>query len=268
MKTKFLIFLFLSSLLFAEKPHLLLLKVYKDQNITGWVMSEKLDGVRAFWDGKHLVSRGGKIIHAPQWFIEDYPPFAIDGELWSRRGGFDSISSIVRDKIPSQGWHQITHNIFEVPNAKGNLWQRLEKVKPYENRYIKIIKQIPIKDKQNLKKYLQEIEAKKGEGVVVRDPLVPYIAKRTSKALKVKTFYDTECTVVDYKAGKGKNKGAIGSLKCQLNNGTIFYIGSGFTHKERRSPPKIGSVVTFKYKEFTKNGKPRFPVFLRIKKQF
>jgi len=85
-------------LLFAAKPNLLLLKVYKDQNISGWVMSEKLDGVRAYWDGKHLISRGGKIIHAPKWFTKDYPPFAIDGELWSKRGDFENISSIVRDK--------------------------------------------------------------------------------------------------------------------------------------------------------------------------
>ena len=93
------IFSFLLPLfLWAGKPNLLLLKVYKDQNITGWVMSEKLDGIRAYWDGKNLISRGGKIIHAPKWFIKDYPPFEIDGELWTKRGDFENISSIVRDK--------------------------------------------------------------------------------------------------------------------------------------------------------------------------
>ena len=267
MKITLLFLLLFSSLLSTEKPHLLLLKVYKDQNITGWVMSEKLDGIRAFWDGKQLVSRGGKIINAPKWFIKDYPPFAIDGELWSKRGDFDNISSIVRDKIPSNQWHEITHNIFEVPNAKGNLWQRLQKVKPYENKYIKIIQQIKIKDKEHFKIFLKDVEKKKGEGIVFRDPLAPYIGKRTSTALKMKSFYDTECKVVAYKAGKGKYKGIIGSLKCQLKNGIVFNIGSGLSHKERQLPPKIGSIVTFKYKEFTKNGKPRFPIFLRVREE-
>jgi len=76
-----LLLLLLPILLFASKPNLLLLKVYTDQNVTGWVMSEKLDGIRAYWDGKRLLTRSGKVIHAPDWFLKDYPPFAIDGEL-------------------------------------------------------------------------------------------------------------------------------------------------------------------------------------------
>ena len=134
-----LLFLLLPLILLANKPNLLLLKVYKDQNISTWVMSEKLDGIRAYWDGKHLISRGGKIIYAPKWFTKNYPPFAIDGELWSKRGDFENISSIVRDKTPSKEWKKITHNIFEVPNVKGGLFQRLIKVKPYKSEIIKII---------------------------------------------------------------------------------------------------------------------------------
>jgi len=252
-------------ILLADKPNLLLLKVYKDQNITGWVMSEKLDGIRAYWNGKNLISRGGKIIHAPKWFTKDYPPFPIDGELWTKRGDFENISAIVRDKTPTNGWRGVTHNIFEVPNAKGNLWDRLSKVEPYESKIIKIIPQIKVKNKAHLKKFLKEIESKGGEGVVVRDPNSPYIAKRTSKALKVKSFYDTECKVTKHIQGHGKFKGMLGSLECKLENGTLFRIGSGFTNRQRKNPPPIGSSITFKYKEFTKYGKPRFPIFLRVR---
>lgn len=252
-------------LLFGAKPHLLLLNVYKDQNISGWVMSEKLDGIRAYWDGKHLISRGGKIIHAPKWFTKNYPPFEIDGELWSKRGDFNHISSIVRDKTPSKEWREITHNIFEVPNAKGGLFERLAKVKPYESRYIRVIKQIPIKSKKDMLVFLHKIEAKGGEGVVVRDANALYINKRTSKALKVKSFYDKECEVVKILKGKGKYSKIMGSIECKLPNGTFFKIGSGFSDKERKNPPKIGVIVTFKYKEITKYGKPRFPVFMRIR---
>ena len=137
-------------LILAEKPNLLLLKTYKDQNITGWVMSEKLDGIRAYWDGEKLLTRSGNIIHAPKWFTKDYPPFEIDGELWSRRGDFENISSIVRDKNPSDDWKRIKHYIFEVPNAKGGLFERLAKVKAYEGNIIKIIPQLEVKDKIHL----------------------------------------------------------------------------------------------------------------------
>ncbi len=264
---KYILFVFLLLLpLFASKPKLLLLKVYKDQNISGWVMSEKLDGIRAYWDGKHLLTRQGKLIHAPKWFLKDYPPFPIDGELWSKRGDFENISSIVRDKVPTQKWREIKHYIFEVPNAKGNLFERLKKVKPYEGEYIKIIPQIKIKDKKHLMEFLHQIETRGGEGVVVRDPTAPYISKRTSKALKVKSFLDTECEVVGYTNGKGKYKDMIGALKCRLKNGIIFKIGSGLSDKLRQNPPKIGTIITFKYKEITKKGKPRFPVFLRVRR--
>ena len=260
-----IIFLLLPFILFASKPNLLLLETYKDQNISGWVMSEKLDGIRAYWDGKNLISRGGKIINPPKWFIKNYPPFEVDGELWSKRGDFENISSIVRDKIPSENWKQISHYIFEVPNAKGGLFNRLDKVKPYENDHLKVLEQIFIKDKNDLKEFLKSIENKKGEGVVVRDPNKPYIDKRTSSALKVKSFHDTECKVIGYTKGKGKFENMMGSVICKLPNSIEFKIGSGFSKKERIYPPKIGTIITFKYKEFTKYGKPRFPVYLRVR---
>jgi len=261
---KFLL-LFIPFILFAGRPHLLLLKTYKDQNISGWVMSEKLDGVRAYWNGKELISRGGKVIHAPAYFIHDFPSFELDGELWTKRNDFDHIASIVRDKMPSKEWHQITYNIFEVPHAKGGLFERLKRVKPYESERLKIIAQKKTVSKEEMRHFLKEVESKGGEGIVVRDPEAPYIAKRTSKVLKVKSFLDTECKVLGYTVGKGKFSGMMGALKCRLPNGVNFKIGTGFSHEERKNPPEIGSMVTFKYKEMTKNGKPRFPVFLRVR---
>ena len=252
-------------LLWAQKPHLLLLKTYKDQNISGWVMSEKLDGIRAYWDGKHLISRGGKIIHAPAWFTKRYPPFAIDGELWTKRGDFAHIVSIVRDKTPSTEWHQIKHYIFDVPNVRGDLLARLERVKPYEGDVIRIIPQKRVKSRQELLRFLKEVEAKGGEGVVVRDPEAPYIPHRTAKALKVKSFKDAECEVVGYTKGKGRYEGEIGALRCRLDSHIVFSLGSGLSDKEHTNPPPIGSIVTFKYKEMTNSGKPRFPVFLRVR---
>lgn len=228
-------------------------------------MSEKLDGVRAYWDGKKLLTRGGHTIHAPAWFTKDYPPFAIDGELWTKREDFENIVSIVRDKKPSAQWKQIKHYIFEVPNASGGLLQRLAKAKPYEGESITILPQIAIKNRAHLEHFLKEIETKGGEGVVVRDPNAPYIASRTSKALKVKTFHDAECRVVGYTQGKGKYQGLVGAIVCRLENGLEFKIGSGLSDALRQSPPALGRLITFKYQNLTKYGKPRFPVFLRVR---
>jgi len=264
--------LLLSSTLWAERPKLLLLKNYKisssnDKNISNWLMSEKLDGIRAYWDGKQLLTRNGNIIHAPKYFTKNYPSFEVDGELWSKRGDFENIASIVLDKTPSKNWNQIKHYIFEVPNQSGGILKRLEIVKPFESNIFKIIPQIKIRDKKHLDTFLHEIESQKGEGVVIRDPKALYINKRTSKVLKVKTFHDMECRVMGYTKGKGKFEDVIGAIKCQLENEIEFKIGSGLSYHDRKYPPKIGTLITFKYKEFTKYGKPRFPVYLRVAKQ-
>lgn len=231
-------------------------------------MSEKLDGIRAYWNGKKLLSRSGREFNVPKWFTKSFPPFEIDGELWTKRGDFEHISSITSKKTPHNGWREITYNIFEVPNQKGGLKQRLKVLKEFlqanPSRYIKIIKQTTCKDKKHLKKFLKEIEGKGGEGVVLREPNAPYIAKRTSKALKLKSFQDDECQVIGYKKGKGKYKESFGSILCKYR-GDVVAIGSGFSQKDRQNPPKIGDTITFKYQGLTKNKKPRFPVFLRIR---
>ena len=264
-----LIFLACYGVLFAGKPDLLLLKEYHDQNVTGWLMSEKLDGVRAYWDGKKLISRGGTVINAPKWFTHNFPPFEVDGELWSKRGDFDTIVSTIKQQTPNDNWKALSYNIFEVPHAKGGLLQRLTVLQTYlsthETQYLRVIPQLTCKDTEHLKTFLQEIEQKGGEGVVVRNPQTPYIAKRDSNSLKVKNFHDAECEVIAHHKGEGKYQNLLGSLTCKAENGVTFDIGSGFSDDERTNPPSIGVKITYKYQEITKNGKPRFPVFVRVR---
>lgn len=241
------ILLLLPFLLLAQKPQLLLLKKYTNQNITGWVMSEKLDGIRAYWDGNKLLTRNGKEIHAPKWFTKAYPPFEIDGELWTKRKDFENISSIVRDQVPSEQWIEVKHYIFEVPNATGDLRERLAKVKPYEGKIIQIIPQIAIRDREHLADFHKNISSQGGEGVVVRDPSTPYINKRTNKALKLKKFNDAECEVIGYTKGKGLIRNLVGALKCRLESGIEFKVGSGLSNADRRNPPSIGTIDHYRY---------------------
>ncbi len=259
-----------SLLLAADKPDLFLLKTYDEtKSVVGWVMSEKLDGIRGFWDGKQLLTRGGKRVMAPDWFIENYPPFAIDGELWTKRADFEGISSIVRRKNPDERWRKITHQIFEVPNQQGGLLDRLAVLRDYlkmrVDSPIKIIKQYPINQRHQVKRFLQNIVRKGGEGVVVRNPNTAYQTGRLSSALKVKQYLDTECVIEEILPGKGKYTGKMGALLCKTKKGVLVKIGSGFKDIQRENPPPIGTTITFKYFGLTKKGKPKYPVFLRIR---
>lgn len=271
MKLLLLIFFLVSSLLYAKKPELFLLKNYKDDiNVTNWYMSEKLDGVRAYWNGKKLISRSGKVFNVPKFFIKDFPPFKLDGELWTKRGDFSNIVSIVNKKKPHHGWKVLTYNIFEVPSAKGTLTQRLQTIKNYlktnPNKYIRAIKQIKVKSNNHLKEFQIVIENKGGEGLVVRNSSLAYYTGRDKNSLKVKSFIDDECTIVGYSKGKGKYDGQIGSLSCRMKNNQVIKIGSGLSDNQRQFPPKIDDIITFKYYGLTAKGNPRFPIFMRVSK--
>ncbi|QFR48869.1 DNA ligase [Sulfurimonas lithotrophica] len=259
---KILLILLLCTYIWSDKPNLFLLNTYTDdKNISGWYMSEKLDGVRAYWDGEKLISRGGKVFNPPTFFIKNFPKHKLDGELWSKRNDFENISSIVKTKKSNEKWKELTYNIFEVPSARGSLLQRLSNVK--ETKYLKLIKQIKVKNKEHLKEFLSTIEKQGGEGVVVRDGSLPYYTGRDNNSLKVKSYQDAECKVVSFNNGNGKYKNKLGSLNCKLKSDKIIKIGSGFSDKQRKNPPKIGSIITFKYYGLTSKGNPKFPVFLR-----
>lgn len=268
---------------FAFSLELLRLSEFKDQNVSGWLASEKFDGVRAYWDGENLLSRQGKKLNAPLSFTKNFPKFALDGELYAKELKFEEIQASVMDKLPDEkAWGRLKFHIFDVPEASGGLLARLEvlakflKNEPNDN--LIIIKQIKMRDNAQFLKFAENIIANGGEGAVVREPNAPYERKRSKNALKFKKFKDAECEVISINKGGGKYANLAGSLTCKAlggkddkekagepKEGTIFKIGSGLSDKNRQDPPKIGSMITYKFQNLTTNGKPRFPIFLRIR---
>ena len=266
------------------KFELLKLSEYKGQNVGGWLVSEKLDGVRAYWDGRNLLSRNGKILAAPEGWSTHFPPFALDGELYTARGEFEKIQSTVMDKTPNvTAWSEIKFHVFDVPEASGGLLGRLSELEkfilknPQAGQNLKIIKQVKVKDNAEFEAFAEAVIANGGEGAVVREPNVPYERKRSKNALKYKKFKDAECEVTAINAGTGKYAGLMGSVTCkslgaagstqdkQIPHGVKFKVGSGFSDRNRANPPKIGSILTYKYQNLTAKGVPRFPVFLRVR---
>ncbi|MDG4812231.1 DNA ligase [Hydrogenovibrio sp. 3SP14C1] len=266
----FIGFNFFSSLAGAGPPKMLLLQTYQEnQAVIGWWMSEKLDGVRAKWNGKTLISRGGHEIQAPSWFVEDFPPFELDGELWTKRQDFENVVSIVRQQQPDDRWHAVSYQVFEVPNQAGNLMDRLAVLKDYlvehSLPHVKIIPQTRIRSEAHLKAEFERLTAMGAEGLVLRAPNRLHETGRSDQALKMKAYEDDECLVVGYKPGKGKITGLVGVLRCDWQGKMRLSIGSGLSLQERKHPPKIGQWITFKYYGLTGSGKPRFPVFMRIR---
>ena len=230
--------------------------------------SEKLDGIRAIWTGKRLVTRNGNPIHAPEWFVEPLPPYPLEGELWAGRGNFHLVQQTVLDTKPTDAaWRKIDYMLFDMPEAAGDYQKRYHNViyftRASKRDHIKYIEHTPIKSETELFGYLDSIDSAKGEGVMLRKITSRYQAGRSNDLLKLKKHQDAEARVVGYKVGRGKYHGLMGALLVQLDSGIKFYIGSGFSDIQRKDPPELGSVITFRYNGYTQNGVPKFARFVR-----
>lgn len=261
-------------LLAVTKPDLLLAQDYQDNiDVSQYWVSEKLDGVRAYWDGKQLISRGGNIIQAPAWFTADFPPRPLDGELWLARQQFAQILSTVSKQQPvSSEWQQLAYYIFELPQAEGTFTERIRMmqllVQQQNSPYLQVVPQFRVADRATLLATLTQLEQAGAEGLMLHHQDAHYKTGRSADLLKLKTYQDAEATVIGYRPGRGKYQGMVGALVVRTPDGLEFAIGSGLTDALRQTPPAIGSEITYRYNGYTSNGIPRFARFLRERQAF
>ncbi|WP_153147548.1 DNA ligase [Dechloromonas sp. H13] len=257
----------------AEPPAILLAEVYRNQvDVAKYLVSEKLDGVRAIWDGNTLRFRSGKEINAPRWFIEGLPRQALDGELWMGRGSFERLSGVVRREVPDDGeWRQVRYMIFELPGAAGTFSERAEAMRQIVRLakvpWLREIEQFPVVDRNSLQKRLKEVVKAGGEGLMLHRADALYETGRSDTLLKMKPWEDAEAVVIGHLPGKGKYEGVTGALRLRTADGREFAVGTGFTDAQRRNPPAPGTTVTYRYRDLTNSGLPRFASFLWVRQE-
>ena len=260
-----------NALLATEPIPLLLAETEQGQSdVSLFLVSEKLDGVRAYWDGKALRTRNGNAINAPDWFTEGFPGRALDGELWIGRGKFDALSGAVRRQAPDETeWRTIRYLVFELPNAAGTFRERNEQLKrevAHANvPWLQVVEQWEITSRKALDQKLAEILKLGGEGLMLHRADATYTTGRSDVLLKMKLWHDAEAEVIGHQPGKGKYDGMLGALKVRTADGVEFMLGTGFNEAERQNPPPIGATVTYRYREVTKRGVPRFASFYRVR---
>lgn len=253
-----------------EKPKLMLAKPFSATvNVADYWVSEKLDGVRARWDGQQLISRSGHILKAPSWFISAFPDRALDGELWGARGKYQKTVSIVSQHKPHNGWAQVKFMLFDLPEHTGTFSERviaMGKITIHLNTpYLQSITQFQVTSQSDLMRRLETVIQQKGEGLMLQHKSALYEAGRSHQLLKLKDFTDADAKVIGYRPGKGRLINKMGAIKVKTSEGSVFYIGSGFNYKEREKPPEIGSTISFRHQGKTDRGIPRFAVFLRVR---
>ncbi len=255
-------------------PALLLANIYQsDVELKNYWISEKLDGVRAYWNGKNLVSRQGNVFHAPAWFVTPLPEVALDGELWLRRGRFDELSGVVRRKLADDSsWRGVKFMIFDLPEHAGVFDERLKRLEKIvvdiDASHIRLVEQFKVASHELLIKKLDDLVVQGAEGLMLHLASSSYKSGRSDDLLKLKKHFDAEAVVIAHILGKGKYEGMLGSMLVETSDKIRFKIGTGFSDEERKNPPAIGSIITYKYFGLTKRGVPRFASFMRVRKSF
>lgn len=267
--------------------------------VPGWFLSEKLDGMRAFWDGgitrgipaalvpwaniekdfrllepvqaTGLWSRYGKVIRAPDFWLDKLPKQFLDGELYLGRGQFQSLVSITKRHDAGIAWMGVQYRAFDFPSlailADGEIkntnfkkkfkgcveWAKAHhsvsadlgdgfasRLKAIPHQWFHPHERLPFHPKEAMERvhqYFDELLDLGGEGVMLKKPSALYQPERSHDMLKYKPWHDAEATVRGYIWGEQTDKGSklaglMGALVLHTAAGE-FKI-SGFTDDERR----------------------------------
>ena len=260
----------------VKAPALLLAKVYHPGiALADYWVSEKYDGVRGFWDGEKLLTRGGERIAAPAWFTAGWPPVPMDGELWAGRGKFQEAVSTVRQQTPDDdAWRSIRFMVFDLPRHSGVFTERIPAIAAHvqalNQNWVQAVPQFKLPSHKALQSLLNQTVREGGEGLMLRRGASLYTGGRSDDLLKVKTHEDTEARVVGHVPGKGKHAGKVGALLVEMpaldgRPAQRFKLGAGLSDAERASPPPLNSIVTYRYRGFNDSGLPRFATLLRVR---
>ena len=255
----------------ADAPALLLAQVYRPGlPLQDYWVSEKYDGVRGFWDGRTLRTRGGETVQAPAWFTAGWPEVPMDGELWAGRGRFSHAQSTTRQQQPGDvAWRQIRFMVFDLPGDKGTFDQRLPAlsalVESLGQPWVQAVPQRRVANDAALQALLHRTVRAGGEGLMLHRGASLYRAGRSDDLIKLKTHEDTEARVIAHLPGKGRHAGRMGALLVETPSGQRFRLGAGFSDADRERPPPVGSWVTYRFRGTHNGGLPRFASFVRAR---
>jgi DNA ligase-1 len=255
----------------TQPPALWLANSYLgNENLTDYWVSEKYDGIRGFWDGNQLVSRSGKSLNPPTWFVQAWPTQALEGELWTGRGQFEQAASVVQQKQASDdAWRAMHFMVFDAPTPRKTFTERMglyqSVVKQVSKPWVQAVDQKHIESHAALKTLLHQTVQAGGEGLVLHRGGSLYQSGRNSDVLKAKLALDAEAKVVGHELGQGKHAQRTGALWVETPQGLRFKLGTGLTDAQRENPPAVGQWVTYRYRGLTDKGVPRFASFERIR---
>mgnify|MGYP006121198543 CR=1 FL=1 len=244
------------------------------QPVEGYWMSEKLDGVRGYWDGtSSFWSRNGINFKVPAEVAAQMPlGKPLDGEFWMGRCTFQQMNGFLKRKgTLADEWaaRKVKFMVFDAPFEEGAYETRMASAKSHigTNAFVQVVHSVKVDSEQQMQDKLKEVTEAGGEGLMLREPIGVYRPDRSCDLLKVVRRMNTEAIVIGHNAGdqaEASKRPPAASLRCRLRSGKEFSVGSGMIETERWKPPAVGAIITLQYKGLTDAGKPRQPTYKGI----
>jgi len=261
----------------------------------------KLDGLRCV-AVKHngevtLFTRNGTVLETLPTIkaaLENsgWDNFVLDGEAMG--ADWNESASVVMSRKKSKDDSNIVFYAFDAMHFDdwksqvntSSLSDRVELVKELldmlpQNAPVKNVEGKTAKDQTELLNFYSDCMEKGYEGIMVKKLSASYVFKRSDSVLKLKPVTTYEGVIVGaYEGRRGsKREGLWGGFEVVLPNGAITRLGGGFTDKLKAeigmNPESwFGKVVEMEGQPdpltddgLTKDGKVRFPVFVRLREE-
>lgn len=161
-----------------------LLTDYAGKDVSGWYVSEKIDGWRAVWDGERFWKRSGEPYDAPAWFLAGMPSAPLDGELY-HPDGLRATQSRLQES--GGAWDGIRFAVFDAP-IPGAFAERLAAIQSLQlSRHVQLVEHRLLANSDEFRRFAADIISAGGEGAVARDPDAPYIQGRTDRVVRLKS---------------------------------------------------------------------------------
>lgn len=214
-----------------------------------------------------------------KWMKERWDGEPVEGEFWAGRGRFQLVSSVVRKKVID--WDERVKVMVTGPV----LWDAFcaDRVVKCRNKIVgsirrsemgtmvsryygsfgewyaankdKVVEQRRVNNRGEVDRYMDEVIAGGGEGIMIRSDRLVWMPKRTHVIMKLKGVQDGEATVVGVVPGKGRLVGMIGALI--VRDERVFEIGTGLSDHDRAKYDWIGKTIRYRYRELTDAGIPK-----------
>lgn len=241
-------------------------------DVSGWFVSEKLDGMKGRWIDGNMFTRSGHELKIPDWFRQLLPKRDIEGELYFGPNTFHHTASLraTSKQILSTVWDKVSFRVFDVVDYSLIWMERqveLLELFPTSTERISIVKWEAVNTPKDVENQFQRVLKKGGEGVIIADPWGLYKDGHVESILKYKALHEREAIITGYQTG---NENRLKSLivrdvdreNIQFNIGTGLKLAERFDY-EKKFP--IGAMVSYNYELLGANGKPRTPIFKGVR---